>query len=280
MFAIVNEKEIPEYYGKPYVEIGKNPFFGENKKIEKFAVKKDKIGSFKIDSEEYPIYTVYACIDKEHISQKRNRSNKNKNMPDFFNKTYRFLKWKYLYNNCHLIAFQLSGDKSKENLIIGTRYMNEIGMQHFEDEVKIYVKNTGNHVLYRVTPVFNENDQLIKGVQMEAYSLEDEGLGICFNVFVYNVQPGVSICYKNGDSKEDKKWCDKLFSQDVYTNEEKVTQDYILNISTHKFHKLCCKCNKPNKNKAENEKEKKIIFKCPKKFLEYNGYEPCGNCKP
>lgn len=276
MFAIVNGEGIPEYYGKPYVEISKEPFWGENKKIEKFDVKKDKIGGFKIDNEEYPIYTVYACIDREHISQKRNNGNKNKNMPDFFNKTYEFLKWKHLYNNCHLIAFQLSGDKSKENLIIGTRYMNEIGMQHFEDEVKNYVKNTGNHVLYRVTPVFNENDQLIKGVQMEAYSLEDEGVGICFNVFVYNVQPGVSIYYENGGSEEDKEWYDKLFSQDVYTDEEKVTQDYVLNISTHKFHKPSCNCNKFNKNQTEN----KIIFKCPKKFLEYNGYESCGNCKP
>lgn len=141
--------------------------------------------------------------------------------------------------------------------------MNEIGMQHFEDEVKTYVKNTEKHVLYRVTPVFNENEQLIRGVQMEAYSLEDEGLGICFNVFVYNVQPGVSIFYENGDSEEDKEWRDKLFSQDVYTDEEKVMQDYILNIRTHKFYKPICNCNKSNKNKIEN----KIIFKCPKKFL-------------
>ena len=91
--------------------------------------------------------------------------------------------------------------------------MNEIGMQNFEDEVKVYVENTGNHVLYRVTPVFNENDQLIKGVQMEAYSLEDEGLGICFNVFIYNVQPGVSINYENGDSKEVDEWCSKMFTR-------------------------------------------------------------------
>lgn len=277
MFAIVNGKEIPEYYGKPYVEIDKEPFLGENKKINKLSVQEgnidsSKIGSFKIGSEEYPIHTVYACIDREHISKKRNSSNKNKNMPVFFNQTHEFLKWKYLYNNCHLIAFQLSGNNSRENLIIGTRYMNEIGMQHFEEKVKVYVENTGNHVLYRATPIFNENDQLIKGIQMEAYSLEDEGLGICFNVFVYNVQPGVSICYKNGCSKEDKEWGDKIFSKDIYTEEEKGTQDYILNIGTHKFHKPGCNCGISDENK--------IIFKWPKKFLEYNGCEPCGICKP
>lgn len=273
MFAIVNGKEIPEYYGKPYVEISKEPFWGESKKIEKFAVKKDKIGAFKIGSEEYPIHTVYACIDSEHISQKRNSGNKNKNMPKFFDKTYEFLKWKYLYNNCHLIAFQLSGDKSKENLIIGTRYMNEIGMQNFEDEVKVYVENTGNHVLYRVTPVFNENDQLIKGVQMEAYSLEDEGLGICFNVFIYNVQPGVSINYENGDSKEVDEWCSKMFTRNsMYNDEEKGTQDYILNTYTHKFHKPSCKC-VPN---GDNKK----IFKWPMQFLKDNGYNSCKNCNP
>lgn len=274
MFAIVNGKEIPEYYGKPYVEISKEPFLGENKKINKFFVKNNKIGSFKIDNKEYPIYTAYACIDTAHISEKRYNGNKNKDMPDFFCKTHEFIKGKYLYNNCHLIGYQLSGDKSE--LIIGTRYMNEIGMLTFENEVKEYVKNTGNHVLYRVTPIFNENDQLIKGVQMEAYSFEDEGLGICFNVFIYNVQPGVSINYENGDSEEDKEWCNKIFSQNVYTEEEKGTQNYILNTYTRKFHKPSCNCNRPNQIRVGNKK----TFKYPRQFLVDNGCKPCGNCKP
>lgn len=276
MFANVNGQQIPEYYGKPYVEINDEPFFSENEKKNKFYIKYKKLGSFKISGKEYPIHTVYACIDREHISKNGYNGNKNKKMPDFFNKTYEFLKWKYLYNNCHLIGYQLCGNKSKENLIIGTRYMNEIGMLQFENKVKNYVENTGNHVLYRVTPVFNENDQLIKGVQMEAYSLEDEGLGICFNVFIYNVQPGVLINYENGDdNKKDDEWCSKLFTRnDMYKDEEKGTQDYILNTYTHKFHKPSCNC---VHNIDESNKQ---VLKCPARFLRYNGCKPCENCKP
>lgn len=279
MFAVVNGEEIPDYYGKPYVEISKKPYFSEDEKKNEFCAKKEtRIGSFNIDNEVYPIYTAYACIDIAHISEKRYNGNNNKNMPAFFYKTYDTIKGKYLFNNCHLIGYQLSGDNSKENFIIGTRYMNEVGMLHFETVVKNYVKNTGNHVLYRVTPVFNENEQLIRGVQMEASSLEDEGSGMSFNVFIYNVQPGFSIKYENcDDNKKDDEWCNKLFTKNnMYTDEEKGIQDYVLNINTHKFHKPSCNCNKPHQIKTDN----KIIFKWPKKFLEDNGCKPCGNCKP
>lgn len=279
MFAIVNGVEIPEYYGKPYVEIGKKPFFSEDEKKNGFCAKQEKrIGSFNIDNIVYPIYTVYACIDIEHISGKRNKRNDNKNLPAFFYRTYDLKKEKYVFNNCHLIGYQLTGDNSKENLIIGTRYMNEIGMLHFETIVKDYVENTGKHVLYRVTPVFNENEQLIRGVQIEASSLEDEGLGISFNVFVYNVQPEISINYENcDDNKKDDEWCSRLFTgNNMYTDEEKGTQDYVLNINTRIFHKPNCNCNNPDQLKTDN----RIIFKWPKKFLEDNGCKPCGNCKP
>lgn len=110
---------------------------------------------------------------------------------------------KYLYNRCHLIGYQLTGENANEkNLITGTRAMNVDGMLPFEDMVADYVKETGNHVLYRVTPVYEEEDLVAKGVQMEAMSVEDRGKDIEFNVFVYNVQPGVSIDYKTGKSKK------------------------------------------------------------------------------
>ncbi|MCI8471443.1 MAG: hypothetical protein HFJ35_08405, partial [Clostridia bacterium] len=110
---------------------------------------------------------------------------------------------KYLYNRCHLMGYQLTAENANEkNLITGTRYMNVDGMLPFENMVADYVKETGNHVLYRVTPVFEGNNLLATGVQMEAYSVEDEGDGICFNVFVYNVQPGIRIDYATGESKE------------------------------------------------------------------------------
>jgi len=108
---------------------------------------------------------------------------------------------KYLYNRCHLIGFQLAGENAnKLNLITGTRYFNVDGMLPFENMVAEYVEDTGNHVLYRVTPIYEGDDLVARGVQMEAISVEDEGEGVCFNVFVYNVQPGVEIDYATGES--------------------------------------------------------------------------------
>jgi DNA-entry nuclease len=107
----------------------------------------------------------------------------------------------YLYNRCHLIAYELSGENANEkNLITGTRYMNVQGMLPFENEVAAYVKKTKNHVMYRVTPVFEGDNLVASGVTMEAYSVEDSGRGISFYVYVYNVQPGIEIDYATGKS--------------------------------------------------------------------------------
>lgn len=114
---------------------------------------------------------------------------------------YDFVDGKYLYNRCHLIGFQLSGENANErNLITGTRYMNVDGMLPFENMVADFVKETDYHVLYRVTPIFEGENLVATGVQIEAVSVEDKGEGICFNVFVYNVQPGVTIDYATGES--------------------------------------------------------------------------------
>ena len=109
---------------------------------------------------------------------------------------------KYLYNRCHLIGYQLTAENANpKNLITGTRYLNVTGMLPFENMVADYVKETKHHVLYRVTPIFKGNDLVARGVQMEAYSVEDKGAGVQFNVFVYNNQPGITIDYKTGKSK-------------------------------------------------------------------------------
>ena len=114
---------------------------------------------------------------------------------------YDIVDGKYLYNRCHLIGFQLTGENAnKQNLITGTRYMNVDGMLPFENMVDDYVEETNNHVLYRVTPIFEGENLVASGVQIEAKSVEDNGAGICFNVYVYNVQPGVTIDYSNGES--------------------------------------------------------------------------------
>lgn len=117
---------------------------------------------------------------------------------------YDIVDGKYLYNRCHLLGYQLTGENANEkNLITGTRYMNVDGMLPFEDMVADYVKETGGHVLYRVTPIYDGNNLVARGVQMEGYSVEDDGKGVCFNVFVYNVQPGIEIDYSNGANRLD-----------------------------------------------------------------------------
>ena len=117
------------------------------------------------------------------------------------NEKYDFVDGKYVYNRCHLIGFQLTGENAtRENLITGTRYMNVEGMLPFENDVAQYIKETGNHVMYRVTPIFEDDNLLASGVLMEAISVEDGGEGICFNVYCYNAQPGVIIDYSTGEN--------------------------------------------------------------------------------
>ncbi len=117
---------------------------------------------------------------------------------------YDIIDKKYLYNRCHLIGYQLTGENANpKNLITGTRYMNVEGMLPFENQVAGYVKKTGNHVLYRVTPIFRGDNLLADGVQIEALSIEDNGRGICLNIFCYNAQPGIIIDYSTGNSRLD-----------------------------------------------------------------------------
>ena len=120
---------------------------------------------------------------------------------------YDFVDGKFLYNRCHLIGFNLAGEKDNpKNLITGTRYMNIYGMLPFENKVAKYVKETGNHCLYRVTPVYTGNNLICDGVRIEAYSVEDKGQGINFNVFCYNIQPGVIIDYRTGENWLDEEY--------------------------------------------------------------------------
>ena len=117
---------------------------------------------------------------------------------------YDVVDGKYLYNRCHLIGYQLTAENAnKNNLITGTRYLNVEGMLPFENLVADYVKETGNHVLYRVTPVYEGEELVARGVLMEAWSVEDQGAGVCFNVYCHNIQPGIVIDYANGDSWEE-----------------------------------------------------------------------------
>ena len=174
---------------------------------------------------------------------------------------------KYLYNRCHLIGYQLSGENANaKNLITGTRYLNIDGMLPFENEVGEYVKETDNHVLYRVTPIFVGDELVARGVLMEGYSVEDGGKGICYNVFCYNNQPGISIDYKTGESSAQS-------SSDTFDNQSTVGT-YIVNTNTKKFHKTTC-------SSVQSIKEKnKKKYTGNRENLINNGYSPCKKCKP
>lgn len=188
---------------------------------------------------------------------------------------YDWVDGKYLYNRCHLIGFQLAGENANEkNLITGTRYMNTQGMLPFENMVADYVKETNYHVLYRVTPDFEGDNLVASGVEMEAWSVEDNGDGICFHVYVYNMEPGVEIDYATGDS-----WEAGNNETDQEQNTSDVKQDaaesiYILNTNTKRFH--LSDCTSVNQIKKENKEE----YKGNRQELVENGYLPCGNCKP
>lgn len=169
---------------------------------------------------------------------------------------------KYLYNRCHLIGYQLAGENANErNLITGTRYLNTEGMLPFEDRVADYVQTTGNHVLYRVTPVYEGDNLVADGVEMEAFSVEDEGAGICFHVYVYNCQPGIEIDYATGDS-----------SLLLETRDGNTT--YILNTNTEKFHLPSCGSVRDIKEKYKEE------VAGNREDLILEGYEPCKRCNP
>ncbi len=179
---------------------------------------------------------------------------------------YDIVDGKYLYNRCHLIGYQLSGENAnRSNLITGTRYLNIEGMLPFENMVADYVKETGNHVLYRVTPVFEEDNLLASGVQMEGYSVEDGGEGICFHIYAYNAQPGIAIDYATGASN---------LGDTLLTETSGQVATYILNINTKKFHLPTC--GGAVDMKAENKQE---VLQSRESLLA-EGYAPCGICHP
>lgn len=190
---------------------------------------------------------------------------------------HEYIDGNYLYNRCHLIGYQLSGENANEkNLITGTRYLNVQGMLPFENEVVDYVESTGNHVLYRVTPIFEGNNLVASGVLMEAYSVEDQGKGVIFNVYCYNVQPGIVIDYATGDSQLSSDAT--LIQNQEFTTESSGTQteaaDYVLNTNTKRFHYPDCK------SVTDMKEKNKQYYHGTREDLINQGYKACGNCRP
>lgn len=191
-------KEIPDYSGQIYVEINNNmPYFDEK------DYTTEAFENYSMLDEKGRCGVASANICKEIMPPDGDKRGDISSVKPTGWKQEKY-NGEYLYNRCHLIGYQLSDEDANElNLITGTRYFNVEGMLPFENKVANYIKsNEKNHVLYRVTPIFEGDNLLASGVEIEAYSVEDNGKGICFNVYVYNVQPGITIDYKTGESWE------------------------------------------------------------------------------
>ncbi|MBR5321939.1 MAG: DNA/RNA non-specific endonuclease [Clostridia bacterium] len=254
--------KIPEFDGeKPYVVVNdNNPYFDEKSYTTNSY---EEYG--KLDNKGRCTYAM-ACIGKDLMPTEERGSIGSVKPTGWQISKYDFIDGTYLYNRCHLIGYQLTAENAnKSNLITGTRYMNVQGMLPFENMVVDYIKETDNHVLYRATPIFLDNEMVARGVLMEAVSIEDDGEGICFNVFCYNVQPKVQIDYITGDN---------------YTEEENKentvdsTASYILNTSSRKFHNPDCA------SVDDIVTENKKSYKGTRENLILDGYSPCGKCKP
>ena len=259
----VSLEAIPAWSGDAYITIDRNVpgFTAEDLATEPFEQYSplDKLGR---------CGTAYACISRELMPTEERESISSVTPSGWVNKKYDFIDGKYLYNRCHLIGFQLTGENAnKRNLITGTRYLNIEGMLPFENMVADHVKEEDHHVLYRVTPIYEEEALVCSGVQMEGYCVEcgqakfDEDK-FMFHVYCYNVQPGVRIDYQTGESAE---------SQIGQGSEER---SWILNTSSKKFHDPDC----ANAQSISDKNREKIT--CTREELIYRGYEPCGICKP
>lgn len=261
--------QVPKYNGEASVEVnGNKPYFTakEKKNTKSFESyhKLDKLGRCGV---------AYANVCKDTMPTEERGAIGSVKPTGWHTVKYNgIVDGNYLYNRCHLIAYCLTAENAnKKNLITGTRYLNIEGMLPYETMVANYVDRTGNHVLYRVTPVFKGNNLLASGVLMEGYSVEDKGKGIKFCVYAYNVQPDIKIDYKTGDSKLIS---DKRKNTGNNSSDQETKQTYIVNLNTKKFHKPNCRS-----VSSMSERNKKT-YKGKRSSLINNGYSPCKICNP
>ena len=291
-----NAADVPAYSGEPYTAVNNNePYFtSDNLTTEAFEnySELDALGRCGV---------AYANVCLETMPTEKRGSISEVKPTGWHSVKYDNVDGKSLYNRCHLIGYQLTAENAnQQNLITGTRYLNVDGMLPFENMVADYVKETDNHVLYRVTPIFTGDNLVADGVLMEGYSVEDEGDGICFCVYAYNVQPGITIDYATGDSwlssekgnsdsssvgnsAVSQSAADKSGTQQAAVQTESVKEtsapvstgtEYILNTNTKKFHYPSCSSVK--QMKASNKKE----YTGSRDDLIAQEYDPCKKCNP
>lgn len=268
--SYVSLDAIPAYDGKAYVAVNNNePFFTDSDMtttaFENYS-DLDSLGRCGV---------AYANICKD-IMPTEERGKIGMIKPSGWHTVkYDVIKDRYLYNRCHLIGYQLAGENANpKNLITGTRYLNVEGMLPFENLVADYVNNTGNHVLYRVTPMFSGSNLVANGVLIEAKSVEDNGGGILFNVYCYNVQPGVGINYENGDSWLDGTPGSASSGSDSSAAENSAADSSNSETMVHitatgkKYHRAGCRILKKSDTEVTLDEAKSM------------GLSPCGICNP
>lgn len=268
--SYVSLDAIPAYDGKAYVAVNNNePFFTDSDMtttaFENYS-DLDSLGRCGV---------AYANICKD-IMPTEERGKIGMIKPSGWHTVkYDVIKDRYLYNRCHLIGYQLAGENANpKNLITGTRYLNVEGMLPFENMVADYVNNTGNHVLYRVTPMFSGSNLVANGVLIEAKSVEDNGGGILFNVYCYNVQPGVGINYENGDSWLDGTTGSASSGSDTSATENSAADSSNSETMVHitatgkKYHRAGCRTLKKSDTEVTLDEAKSM------------GLSPCGICNP
>lgn len=268
--SYVSLDAIPAYDGKAYVAINNNePFFTDSDMtttaFENYS-DLDSLGRCGV---------AYANICKD-VMPTEERGKIGMIKPSGWHTVkYDVIKDRYLYNRCHLIGYQLAGENANpKNLITGTRYLNVEGMLPFENLVADYVNNTGNHVLYRVTPMFSGSNLVANGVLIEAKSVEDNGGGILFNVYCYNVQPGVGINYENGDSWLDGTTGSTSSGSDSSAAENSAADSSNSETMVHitatgkKYHRAGCRTLKKSDTEVTLDEAKSM------------GLSPCGICNP
>ena len=287
--AAFSLQDIPAYSGTPYTEVnGNQPYFTEaDLTTQSFETYSELDGMGRCG-------VAYANVGQDLMPTEPRGEIGAVKPTGWHLVKYDNVDGKYLYNRCHLIAYMLTAENANpQNLITGTRYLNTQGMLPFETKVSDYVKSTGNHVLYRVTPIFEGDNLLADGVLMEAYSVEDAGAGICFCVYVYNVQPGIGIDYATGDNWAEgsavaqeaaepvivEKTTPQPESTPQVVQETPVPQEtqgttYVLNTNTMKFHYPSC-------SSVDQMKEKnKEIYTGNREDVINMGYVPCKRCNP
>ena len=287
--TVFSIEDVPAYSGQAYAVLNENvPYFNTTN----------------LSSESYETYspldslgrcgTAAACIGQDLMPTEERGSIGQVKPSGWHTVKYDCVDGKYLYNRCHLIGYQLTAENANtSNLVTGTRYLNIDGMLPFENMTADYIKETGNHVEYHVTPVFEGENLLAAGILMEGYSVEDQGDGVCFCVFAYNVQPGVNIDYATGDSslaeaapqpakeetlppptppQTEPPAAEPAINQEMEPEPQGNT--YILNTNTKKFHYPSC-------SSVDQMKESnKQVYTGSREDIINQGYDPCKRCNP